>query len=201
MKRIGLTGGLASGKSTVAQMFVEHGIALISADQIVHAVYAADRALCAQIARTFGPTVVTATGTIDRQRLGDRIFSDAKARQILEGMVHPLVRQQIAEATQHLEKNGVAMCLCDIPLLFESQFNWHFDAIIVVGCKPETQIQRVMARYRYDRTRAMQRIACQLPLADKMSRADYVIDTDELLEHTRQRVAEILTILHARPAE
>lgn len=195
MKRIGLTGGIATGKSTVARFFAEHGVPVISADALVHELYASDAGLRRQIVEIFGPAVAGLDGMIDRTQLGERVFGDASARKTLEALVHPLVRQRIAEATREHESHATRICLYDIPLLFESQYNWHFDAIIVAGCTAATQLQRVIARYQCDQAHAALRIASQLPLAEKIARADYVVVTEGALERTREQVERIVGAL------
>lgn len=195
MKRIGLTGGIATGKSTVARLFGEHGVPTISADAIVHALYASDAGLRQQIVGIFGPAMAGTDGMIDRTRLGERVFNDAHARHTLEALVHPLVRQRIAEATREHESRATPICLYDIPLLFESQYDWHFDAIIVASCSAATQLQRVIARYQCDQAHAELRIGCQLPLAEKIARADYVVVTEGALEQTRTQVERVVVAL------
>ncbi len=199
MKRIGLTGGIATGKSTVANMCVDAGAGLIAADTIVHALYASDAKLRAKIEQMFGATVLTANGGIDRVQLGALVFSNPTARRRLESVVHPLVRQRIAAETQRHEALHTAICLYDIPLLFESGYAWQFDAVIVAVCDPETQIARVMQRYHCSREIALQRIGAQMPLDEKMARADYVIRTDGPLAATRQQLDQILHAIAARP--
>lgn len=195
MKRIGLTGGIATGKSTVARLFGEHGVPVISADAIVHELYANDAGLRRQIVKIFGPVVAGTDGMIDRTRLGERVFGDERARHTLEALVHPLVRQRITEATRQHESRATPLCLYDIPLLFESQYNWHFDAIIVASCSAATQLQRVMQRYQCDQAHAELRIGSQLPLAEKVERADYVVETEGALEQTRAQVEHIVRAL------
>lgn len=195
MKRIGLTGGIATGKSTVAQLLADLGVPVISADAIVHELYARDLILRQQLIKIFGPTIASPAGMIDRAQLGLRIFGDALARKTLEGIVHPLVRQQITEQSRTHEARGTPLCLFDIPLLFESQYDWHFDAIMVASCTPATQLSRVMKRYRCTHAQAEQRIQSQLPLAEKVARADYVVETEGAIDDTRRQVEHIIEAL------
>lgn len=197
MKQIGLTGGIATGKTTVARGFAALGAAVVDADQIVHQLYATDRALQQELARAFGPHVLQADSSINRAVLGSLVFPNATLRQRLEAIVHPRVRQRMAESVATHAALGVAICILDIPLLFESGGDWKLDAIIVTRCDHEEQVARVVRRYGRDPATAESRIAAQMPLAEKCARADYCIDTGGTLETTRQQVEALYATLTA----
>ncbi|MBI2343258.1 MAG: dephospho-CoA kinase [Deltaproteobacteria bacterium] len=197
MKRVGLTGGLATGKSTVGRYLVALGAHLLDADQLVHALYETDHALQQKILRRFGPRVATPQGTIDREALGNIVFANAIARHHLEQIVHPRVRTCIGEESARLEHDGASLILYDIPLLFESGFPWDFDAIVVAVCDDATQRHRVMARYHCTAAEAEQRIATQMALDQKKAAADFVVDTSGALSATQAQVAQVYTALLA----
>jgi dephospho-CoA kinase len=188
VKRVGLTGGMATGKTTVAQFFVACGAALIDADAIVHDLYAHDHTLIAAIRSAFGCNVIAGDGTLDRRALGAVIFPDPSARKTLEDIVHPAVRAAIEAEATRLSGSDTKVVIYDIPLLFESGRDWHFDMIIVVTCEEARQIARLCSRSGCDEATARQRIAMQLPQAEKISRADLCISTDGSLTQTHALV-------------
>ncbi len=202
MKRIAITGGIGTGKSTVAQMLVDAGAALIDADAIVHALYTNDAGLRAQLATTFGANVLDANGQINRPRLATIVFADTARRTQLEALVHPLVRSRMQQRAQQLEQSGVTLIVFDIPLLFESYLpalgHNPFDAILVVACDAAAQIARLQKRYHCDAATASERIDSQLPLAEKIRRADCVITTDGALDDTRTQVQRLLFLPAAK---
>lgn len=197
MKRVGLTGGIATGKTTVARGFAALGAAVVDADQIVHQLYATDSALQQELARIFGPQVQLPDGGIDRAALGLLVLPNATLRHRLEAIVHPRVRRQMEVAAAAHAAHGVALCIMDIPLLFESGGDWQLDAIVATRCDHEEQVARVMRRYGCDPATAESRIAAQMPLAEKCARADYCIDTGGTLEATQQQVASLYATLLA----
>ena len=145
--RLGLTGGIGSGKSTVAQMLVQCGAVLIDADHLARSVTAPGGGAMAAIAQVFGPEYVDASGALDRNRMRALAFSDPALRQQLEAIVHPLVRQLAASHVDAAVAAGQQLVVFDIPLLVESgHWRRQFDAVVVVDCRLETQMQRVMAR-------------------------------------------------------
>jgi dephospho-CoA kinase len=192
MLRVGLTGGLASGKSTVAGLFRTLGAFHVDADTIAHRLIApGGRAHDAVVARF---------GTIDRKALAAVVFSDAKARADLNAIVHPRVREEIARA---IAERGAApdpppVALVDAALLVESGIHRDLDALIVVACAPATQIARATARGGLTEAEARARIAAQAPLDVKRAAADYVIDTDTSMDETERQVRAVWDALLAR---
>jgi dephospho-CoA kinase len=176
MKKLGLTGGIGSGKSTVAAMLVTHGAALIDADANARSVTAAGGAAIAAIRASFGDAMITADGALDRARMREMAFSDPTARLRLEAIVHPLVGQ-VGQAQLDTARTAGHRCVVyDIPLLVESgRWRSQLDAILVVDCLPATQIARVMARSGLQAAAAEAIIAAQATRAQRLAAADAVI--------------------------
>lgn len=191
MLRIALTGGIATGKSHVRRRFESLGIETIDADSLVHEALGPGTSATTSIARRFGTEVLAADGSVDRRRLGERVFGDDEARRELEGLLHPDVYAAITEWLDALARTGKSLGIADIPLLYETGHDDDFDVVIVVACDPEEQFRRVMARDGLSADAAGQRIAAQMPIGDKVKRADYVIWTKETLEETDRQVDEL----------
>ena len=199
MRRIALTGGIATGKSHVITRLREHGVPVVDADVLSReSVAAGSPGLGAVVAR-FGPTILGPDGTLDRARLGAIVFSDPEARRDLEAIVHPFVRQGIEDFFGALPVSE-PFAVADVPLLYETGRNDRFGAVIVVACTPEAQLERVMARDALTRADAERRIASQWPIAEKVERADYVIRTDGTYADTDSQVLELVRRLR-REAE
>jgi len=179
--RIGLTGGIGSGKSTVLQMFAQLGAAVVDADAISRGTTAAGGAAIAAIAARFGAEFVTADGALDRERMRAHAYADPQARKQLEEIIHPLVGQESARQVEAALAAGVPCIVFDIPLLVESgRWRAQVDRVLVIDCSPETQIGRVVARsgLKPDEVRAI--IAAQATRADRLAAADIVICNDGL---------------------
>jgi dephospho-CoA kinase len=196
MRRIGLTGGIATGKSYIARRLVRAGVPLIDADVVAREVVAPGTPALAAIAARFGPEVLQSDGTLDRARLGDVVFRDAAARNDLEAIVHPAVRERIRDFFETLPP-GTPFAVADVPLLFETGREKEFDIVVVAACEPETQLSRISARDGLSRADAERRLGAQLPIADKIRRADYVIRTDGAYEDTNLAVDRMLEQWHA----
>lgn len=190
MRRVALTGGIATGKSHVKAEFERLGVPTIDADVLARAAVAPGTSGLSSIAARFGREVIDSTGALDRKKLAAIVFEDDRARGDLEAIVHPEVRLAIDRWFAALPA-ATPFAIADIPLLFETGRADEFDVVIVTTCDPATQIQRVMARDGVSETQARQRIAAQLGSEDKVRRADYVIDTDGSFEDTRARVRAI----------
>lgn len=187
---VGLTGGIATGKSTVARRLKELGARLIDADHLAREVVEPGEPAFEEIRARFGPEVIGPDGRIDRARLGEIIFRDEKAREDLESIIHPRVRQRIRTTIERLRQEGDdCVIVCDIPLLFETgaALEW-VDRTLVVYAPKEVQRERLIRRSGLDPQEADRRIAAQLPTEEKVRRADDVIDNSGDLENTLQQV-------------
>lgn len=195
---VGLTGGIGSGKSTVAGMLEEHGAVIVDADAIVHELQGPGQPLVDEIAAEFGQAVLTEDGALDREALGGIVFRDPDARQRLNRLVHPKVGAEFGRRLQAAKEAGAPVIVLDIPLLFESRAAgsggasaMHFDTTVLVWVPRETQIQRQIARDGYASDEAERRVSAQMPLDDKRALADEVIDNSGELEATRKQVDEL----------
>jgi dephospho-CoA kinase len=190
--RIGLTGGIGSGKSTVLAMLQERGAAAIDADAISRATTAAGGAAIGLIAQRFGPEFVSPDGALDRARMRERAYAHPQARRELEQIIHPLVGAEIARQVDAALAQGARCIVFDIPLLVESgRWRQQVDRVLVVDCEPETQVARVVARsgLAADEVRAI--IAAQAPRALRLAAADLVICNEGLtLESLRNEVEQ-----------
>ena len=180
--RIGLTGGIGSGKSTVAGMLAARGAAVIDADAISRSVTAPGGRAIAAIAQTFGPQIVGPDGAMDRQAMRDRIFQDVQAKRQLEAIIHPLVSQITAEQAQHALDTGHRCLVFDVPLLVESGERWRrqVDRVLVVDCSTDTQRLRVMARNGLPAQDIDRIITQQASRAQRLACADVVIANESL---------------------
>ena len=174
MKRIALTGGIACGKSALAGFLAECGCDVLDTDALVHALEAPGGAAVAPIVAAFGPGVQQADGGIDRHRLGQLVFADEPSRLRLNGIVHPLVRSELA---RWLAIPGDHPKVVAIPLLFEVGWDRNWDAVVCVACAETEQLRRLQARG-LSETAARARLAAQLPLAEKVRRASHVVWND-----------------------
>ncbi|MFP3246977.1 MAG: dephospho-CoA kinase, partial [Paraburkholderia sp.] len=176
MFAVGLTGGIGSGKSTVADLFAAHGVAIVDTDLIAHQITAPHGAAIAQIAREFGAAFVAADGSLDRARMRTLIFSDEDARRRLEGITHPLIRTETERARN--EASGPYVMLV-VPLLVESgTWKTRVDRVLTVDCSVETQIARVMRRNAFSREPVLAIIARQATRVARLAAADEVIVND-----------------------
>jgi len=192
----GLTGGAASGKSTVAGMFAELGAKIIDADRLAHELIRSPQPAYHEIVRQFGFEILDSQGEIDRKRLGTLVFHDPQKLRALNAIVHPRVIErtdQLAEAF-HLQ-DPRAVVLVDAALLYEANLADRFEKIIVAWCRPEQQLERLMAKTGLSREEAGRRIAAQMPAEEKRRRADYAIDCSGELELTRRLVTDLYSQL------
>ena len=191
MLRIALTGGIATGKTHVLDRFRALGIPCLDADELVHGTEAAGTEATAAIAARFGADVLAADGSVNRAKLGPIVFADPAARRDLEAIVHPAVFRAIETGLRGFERTGAyAFAVVDVPLLYETGAEQHYDKVIVTVCPAEMQIERLMARGLTDAA-ARQRIAAQWPTANKAARADFVIKTDGSFADTDRQVDDI----------
>jgi dephospho-CoA kinase len=190
MDLIGLTGGIATGKSTVAGMLRELGATVIDADEAARAVVEPGTAGLAAVVEAFGPDVLEGK-RLDRARLGQLVFRDAGARRKLEAITHPLVRQWMAERQQEASERGEPRVVLDIPLLFENGLEVGMDAVVLVYAPPEVQLDRLVRRNGFSQEEARRRLSAQMPIDDKVARATYVIDNGGSLAATRAQTGAV----------
>ena len=192
MGYFGLTGGAASGKSTVARMFQDLGARIIDADRIGHEMLRSSSPAYAEILRQFGKEILDDSGEIDRSRLGRIVFGDPQKLQQLNAIVHPRIIARVEDlAAQHHADDPGAVILVDAALIFEAGIGGRFDKVVVAWCRPEQQIERLMAKSGLTREEAERRIAAQMPAEEKRRRADYLIDCSGSLESTREQVRQV----------
>ena len=197
MKLIGLTGGAGSGKSTVAQMFRELGAVVVDADEATHAVYAPESLGFDLIEREFGPEYVR-DGRIDRARLGELVFNDPDARQRLNAIVHPMVREWMAARTAEALMHGAGVVVQDVPLLFENGLEDIYATVVLVHVPQPVQLQRLVEERGMSEDRARAIVASQMPIDDKRGRAHHVIDNSRSRDFTREQVEKLWPEISAR---
>lgn len=192
-RRIGLTGGIGSGKSTVAQILAEAGAAIIDADAISRSLTSSDGLAMPSIEAEFGSQTLNAQGALDRAFMRELIFQDPSAKQRLEAIIHPLVGALTERQALQAEACGAQLLVFDVPLLVESgRWRQQVSAVIVVDCEEETQIQRVMARNGLERAAVEKIMAAQASRAQRRAAADWVIYNDALdFAALRQEVLSI----------
>jgi dephospho-CoA kinase len=199
MLRVGLTGSIGVGKSFVGSVFVELGCRLLDADATAREVVLPGTAGLAAVVKEFGPEVLQTDGTLDRKRLGAVVFGDEQKRQRLNAILHPRIieRQgQILQQWESEEPNGIG--IVDAALMIESGGYKRFDKLIVVHCRPEVQLERLMLRDGLSCDEAQKRIDSQMPQEEKQRYADYLIDTSDGFELTRQRTKAVYDQLAKR---
>ena len=191
MVRVALTGGIATGKSHVLELFRRRGVPCLDADSLAHGVTAAGTQAALDIAARFGPDIVDENGEVDRAKLGEIVFADAAARRDLEAIVHPGVYRAIAAGLRGFELTGrYPFSVVDVPLLFETRHEKEFDRVIVTTCSLALQISRLVDRG-MTKEAARQRLAAQWPTEQKAERADYVVRTDGSFDDTDRQVGRI----------
>ncbi|MGH2318338.1 dephospho-CoA kinase [Planococcus sp. SE5232] len=196
---IGLTGSIASGKSTVSNMLKNAGYPIIDADVVARLVVEPGSNTLAQIAKAFGPNVIQADGTMDRAKVGEIIFNDPASRKILNDLIHPAIRQEMYRQRQEFLAQGYKTIVMDIPLLFESRLQHLVDKILVVSVTEENQFSRLMERNGFSEKEARARISSQLPMSVKEDGADAVIYNNGTLDETKWQLNRILENWQARP--
>ncbi|PHF04655.1 dephospho-CoA kinase [Bacillus pseudomycoides] len=189
---IGLTGGIASGKSTVSQMFRELQIPVIDADIIAREVVEQGKEAYKEIVDVFGEEILQADGELDRPKLGSIVFHNEEKRLCLNKIVHPAVRKEMNVQKDMYIKEGVQAVVLDIPLLFESKLTALVDRIVVVAVSPSMQLERLMKRNGFTEEDAKARIDSQMPLAEKATLANKVIYNDGTIAETKAQLQLIL---------
>jgi dephospho-CoA kinase len=194
---VGLTGGIASGKSTVSLIFREAGIPVICADELAHEVVKPGSAALDEIRRTFGDEFIDSDGNLNRAAMARLVFKDKNKRQDLESIIHPRVAEEQGKLIRQFAVQGHNIVVVDVPLLYESGLEDSFDMILVAYVAPEVQIQRLIARDQVTYKEARSRLDAQLPIDKKKKLAGRIIDNTGPVEHTREQVLGIIKELRA----
>lgn len=199
MLKVGLTGGIAVGKSTVVRMFEELGAVCFDADRIAREVVAPGRPALAEVVAEFGPSVLLPDGSLDRPALGVIVFADPDKRERLEAILHPpIIAEQDRLIAEAFARDPDAIVIVDAALMIESGGYRRFDLLVVVHCDPAVQLERLIARNGIAREEALARIAAQMPQEEKLRYADIAIDTTGTLEEVRRRVEDVWRELRRR---
>jgi dephospho-CoA kinase len=195
----GLTGGIATGKSTVAEMLQRHGAVIVDADKVARQVVEPGEEGLSRIASVFGDEVISREGTLDRPALGRIIFHDEKARRKLNELLHPLIMDKMRRDTEKVRQTEPhAVIIWDVPLLIEEKMTDLVDEVILVYVPQQVQLARLQARDHLDNDEAAARLAAQLPIDEKKRWADYVIDNSGTREETEMQVARLWSELCAK---
>jgi len=191
MKVFGLTGGVGMGKSTAAQLLSEQGVALVDTDDLAREVVQPGQPALVEVRKTFGNDIIGPDGRLLREELARVVFADPAARKKLETILHPRIRDLWRARLESWRNLGELRAVVVIPLLYETSAEAEFDAVICVACTPATQRQRLLARG-WSLEELEQRIAAQMPVAQKMARADYVVWTEGGLDVHEQQLLRII---------
>lgn len=194
MLRVGLTGGIASGKSFCLGRFAQLGIPVIDADVVSREVVTPGSPALAMITTRFGPSIIARDGTLDRPALAAIVFSDRTARADLESIIHPEVYRRINDWFAN-QPAGTTCAIADIPLLFETGHEHDFDSVVVCACEPFEQLRRLIERDGLSEEAARARLAAQWPIGEKVARADHVIRTDGTFDATDAQVRDVFEAL------
>jgi dephospho-CoA kinase len=195
LRVFGLTGGIGSGKSAVAQRLRARGVPVVNADELARSAVARGSAGLARVADYFGSGILTPEGELDRAQLGQIVFCDPEARRALDSLVHPLVRQLAAERFQDLSQRGEPLACYEVPLLYEVGLERTYQPVLVVNAPLALREQRIQQRDGFDATQIAARIAAQMPLEEKVRRADYVIDNSGSLAELAEATDRVLAAL------
>jgi dephospho-CoA kinase len=195
MSYFGLTGGVATGKSTAARVFHELGAEIIDADRIGHDQLSKSSPAFLEIVKRFGTAILDGAGEISRNALGSLVFADPERLKLLNSIVHPRIIAEVEKrAAEIAAADSHKVILVDAALIFEAGIGGRFEKVIVTSCRPEQQIERLMHKG-LSREEAERRIATQIPAEEKKRRADFVIDSSGPLENTRAQVERIYSSL------
>jgi len=186
---LGVTGNIASGKSTVAKELARRGAAVLDADQLAREVVESGSSVLKKLVEQFGTDILQQDGNLDRDRLGQMVFADVKVRAMLNQIMHPEIAKKSVERLQKLQSNpDLPLIVYEAPLLFEVGAESRVDKVLVVKIDPEEQLKRLMARDRLSEEKAQQRVAAQMPQQQKLERADYIIDNSGLVAETLEQI-------------
>lgn len=189
---LGITGSIASGKTTVALMFQELGAVVVSADVLAREIVEPGSEVLARIAEHFGQRVMREDGVLNRPFVANLIFNDKRARKELNGITHPAIAELAAQKLREAELSGAPLVIYDAPLLFEAGADRQVDKVLVVRVREEVQLARLMDRDGISRQQALARVASQMPQAEKIARADFVVDNSGTPRQTKEQVRSLM---------
>lgn len=189
---LGVTGGIAAGKSTVTEILRSLGAAVVSADELSREVVRPGTPTLKQLVDCFGATILEADGTLDRKALGRKVFSDPEARRQVNRIVHPAIADLAKRRLAELSAGGAELIVYEAPLLFEAGAEERVDAVLVVRVEESLQLERLMSRDGLSRSEAVARIAAQMSQEEKVARADYVIDNSGTRQEVESRIRTLL---------
>lgn len=199
MKWIGLTGGIATGKSTVKNRLEVLNIPVIDADQISHEITQVGGPAYQPIVSQFGKQILNPDQSLNRRSLGDIVFSHPEKLLQLEQILHPLIQAEVKTRKEKFKSQGAALCFYDVPLLFEKKLEAQFDQIVLVYAPLTTQVERIMLRNNLTHTQALARINAQLPMADKIHRSQHCLDNSTTNEDLTLQVLNLVKVLSQNP--
>lgn len=199
MKWIGLTGGIATGKSTVKRMLDELNIAVIDADQISHELTQKGAEGYEKIVSHFGKDILDTNQNLNRQQLGNIVFNQPEQLQHLESILHPLIQVKVQRQRKDFHQLGHSLCFYDVPLLFEKNLESQFDQIVLVYAPLTTQVDRIMLRNNLSHTQALARIHAQIPITQKIHRSDFCLDNSTNTADLKLQVINLIKILSQSP--
>lgn len=188
MLKIGLTGSIGTGKSTVSKLLRERGIAVIDADLLAREIVKKGQECLNDLKNVFGNQILTLDGELDRKKLGQIVFSDDGKLELLNSITHPHIRRRMKDQMNELESKNNKVIVLDIPLLFEAQMEDLVDIVLVVFAKEEIQIKRIMERDNCTQEEAMRIIKAQISQQDKISKSDYTIDNSGTIEELKEKL-------------
>lgn len=197
MKIYAITGGIASGKSTFSELIKQKQLPFVDCDALVHEAYAPGKAIFEAVVAHFGIELLNEEGLVDRKRLGQLIFNDSKARNELNEITHPIVKKLIEARLKEYERLGAQYAFVDVPLLFEGDLDKDYDGSILIDTEESLQLQRLMQRNALPEVEAKNRIATQMPLAEKRKRATYVVSNNSTVEAFISQAEALIAILTA----
>ncbi len=197
LRVFGLTGGIGSGKSTVAALLRERGVPVVDADELAREAVAAGSPGLRDVVAAFGPEVLGPDAELDRKRVGSLVFADPEARKRLNAITHPIVRRLSQERFAALDSAGVSLAAYDVPLLFEVGLDQVLRPVVLVAASETTQLRRVMTRDGLSEADVRARLTAQLPLAEKRARADHVLENDGTRADLARQVDDLLALLRA----
>ncbi len=192
MKWIGLSGGIATGKSAVSQELRSRGLTVVDADVVARDVVAVGSPGLAQVVSRFGATILNPDGSLDRKRLGQTVFKNSKDLQDLERILHPLIQNEVRQQKKSLAQSKVEVAFYDVALLFEKKMESQFFGTVCVWCRPEQQLERLMERDQLDRDQANLRLKAQIPVLEKIKMATWTIDNSKDFLNLKTEVDRVL---------